>query len=75
MDSWLYADLETIIDCYQDGPKAEKPKTNADRIRAMSDEELADFFWKIENATRNDHALGKDGWLDWLRQEVNDDKS
>ena len=34
----LFADIEEIID------GTAKPQTNADRIRAMSDEELADFF-------------------------------
>ena len=33
----LFADIDEIIDC----TPSEKPQTNADRIRAMSDEELA----------------------------------
>ena len=44
---------------------AEKPKSsNADRIRAMTDEELAE--WLDE---RCDYAPPF-GWLDWLRQGV-----
>ena len=36
--------------------------TNADRIRAMSDEELANVLsWLNDQKTA-------DGWLDWLRQ-------
>ena len=35
--------------------------TNADRIRAMSDEELAEWL--------EDHCY-QYGWLDWLKQEV-----
>ena len=35
----LFADIDEIID----GTPNEKPQTNADRIRAMSDEELA--YW------------------------------
>jgi len=56
--------------------------TNADRIRAMSDEELAEFLWSIGNnpATGNVYLAGRlifftgdgNGWLDWLRQEVSD---
>jgi hypothetical protein len=37
-----------------------KPQTNADRIRAMSDEELA------ENLC--DRRLTKEIWLKWLKQ-------
>ena len=43
-----------------------KPVTNADRIRAMTDEELADYLrWHNDLYSRN----GMD-WLDWLRQEA-----
>ena len=59
-------------------PILRKPKTNADRIRAMSDEELADMFeesqLKTVKAYGNDHLLLKGElkkyWLDWLKQEV-----
>ena len=36
----LFADIDEIID------GTEKPQTNADRIRAMSDEELAELVGK-----------------------------
>ena len=54
---------------------AHKPKTNADRIRAMSDEELAMFFDSTctENmgSVRCDIGLRcYDCWLDWLKQEA-----
>ena len=43
-----------------------KPKTNADRIRAMTDEELADYLrWHDDLYSR----YGMD-WLDWLKQEA-----
>ena len=38
-------------------------KTNADRIRAMSDEELADWL---------EPRTCQYGWLDWLRKETED---
>lgn len=41
------------------------PRTNADRIRAMTDEELAE--WLDNNTCR--FPIYKD-WLNWLRQEV-----
>lgn len=52
-------------------------KTNADRIRAMTDEELAEFLNDV-NMCLCSFAMGKspcDGencpcWLDWLKQEV-----
>ena len=55
-----------------------KPITNADRIRSMSDEELADMFeesqLKTVKAYGNDHLLLKGElkkyWLDWLKQEI-----
>lgn len=54
-------------------------KTNADRIRSMTDEELADFLWSIgQNPGGWNYIDGKpifhtgkgNGWLDWLRQEA-----
>lgn len=42
------------------------PITNADRIRAMSDEELAEYLrWHNDLYSRN----GMD-WLDWLKEEA-----
>lgn len=44
-------------------------KTNADRIRAMTDEELADYLrWHNDLYSRN----GMD-WLDWLKEEIEDE--
>ena len=44
-------------------------KTNADRIRAMTDEELADEFIRIYNQL----PRYTDSWLwlrEWLKQEI-----
>ena len=49
-----------------------KKKTNADRIRSMTDEELADWVWAAETAGRAYGPRGKQAWLDWLRQEAKD---
>ena len=49
----------------------EKPRTNADRIRAMSDEELAMCLYEIgydEGWDKPEYALK------WLRQPVAEDK-
>ena len=45
-----------------------KPMTNADRIRRMTDEELADWVWGAETAGRAYGPRGKKAWLDWLRE-------
>ena len=60
-------------------PIQRKPITNYDRIRAMTDEELADFLWSIGSnpSTGNYYLNGKllfscadgNGWPDWLEQE------
>ena len=41
-------------------------KTNADRIRAMSDEELANILTTINFSVEHSH----EEWLDWLREET-----
>ena len=49
----------------------EKPKTNADRIRSMSDEELADFIeMKQFFALANNGTDGEEYTLKWLQSEV-----
>lgn len=60
--------LQAIItlEQFMDGISEEKPKTNADRIRAMTDEELAKWL---------DGELPskpKEWWLDWLKEEAID---
>ena len=58
----------------------QKPKTNADLIRAMSDEELAELLSDDERACpprhRNcrKHITECGGcWLEWLKQPVRED--
>lgn len=43
--------------------------TNADRIRAMTDEELAGWLAKHNERSA---VCPNFGWLDWLRKEVED---
>lgn len=57
--------------------ECEKPQTNADRIRAMSDEELAEWFAETVGCKLCDR-LGlckgntecKEAYLQWLKSEV-----
>lgn len=42
-----------------------QPKTNADRFKAMSDMEIASFFyWDVDGSGKTQRQ-----WLEWLRQE------
>ena len=71
-------DSATCVECGL-SRKNYKPITNADKIRAMTDEELAG--WMANNvdcqycSVRSEwctesEAACKRNWLDWLRQEV-----
>lgn len=52
---------------YWDGRAYKSPAyTNADRIRAMTDEELAEFLLWVEWNT------AKPYWSDWLKQEIDE---
>lgn len=50
--------------------EALQPKTNADRIRAMSDEGLAERLDKWQDWGG---GLGKEWWLEWLKQPAERD--
>ena len=56
--------------------QATPPKTNADRIRSMSDEELADNFslWCCKSKTDDSYCKSfgtcDKCWIDWLKQEA-----
>lgn len=43
---------------------------NADALRAMSDEELADKLWSIAHYEQKKRCISD--WLDWLKQEVDE---
>lgn len=47
-----------------------KPQTNADHIRSMTDEELAEWVWSAESAGKAYGVRGKKAWLDWLKREA-----
>lgn len=57
-------------------PFVPKPTTNADRIRSMTDEELAEEIVKCRNAdifqrdVLGSWMYSTDEWLDWLKKEV-----
>lgn len=62
-------------------PHYDRPQTNADRIRAMTDEEMDDFLgevqWDVANycggvSQKQDFPVPehRGAWLDWLKQEA-----
>ena len=67
--------------------RVKKPITNADKIRQMSDEELADFITRQRFSVVNTLAdklgidvtmafiVGRKNVLDWLKQEVESDET
>lgn len=61
---------------YCDGyVKREKKKTNADRIRSFSDDELAEFLCKVKSDYQwADHEFPSEEecgeWVEWLQSEV-----
>ena len=55
--------------------KRRKPVTNADRLRAMSDEQLADLFKDhfcpmLIGAAMDCQNSCRQCWLDWLKEEA-----
>ena len=69
-------------DCrHYDNTGGQRITTNADRIRAMGDEELAWelMTWRIETLARHDGAesdypCSQSAILEWLKQPVEDNK-
>ena len=61
---------ELFEDWYAQQKELATKQTKADCIRAMTDEELAEWAWGIETAGRAYGPRGKKAWLDWLKQEV-----
>ena len=65
-------DVERECRCFESA-------TNADIIRRMSDEELAEFIDKCEAYGYNDSSIARDGndklmsMLDWLQQSAKED--
>ena len=49
--------------------------TNADRIRQMTDEELAEWVWGAESSGRAYGPRGKNAWLKWLKAPAEEGKT
>ena len=80
-----YECQEKCRGCFEGSNYKPKPPTNADRIRSMTDEQLAEEIWgKYEDGTLYECFLpkkdciarkqcGKDCFLKWLKEEAKDD--
>lgn len=58
---------------YLDYPKPRKTQTNADRIRAMSDDELATDLLDMFEEICEDGVPCKEWMLDWLKRPAKED--
>ena len=61
--------------CKQNAVDKYKRMTQADRIRSMSDEELAEFLYKVKSDYQwADHEFPSEEeceeWVEWLQSEV-----
>ena len=74
--------LKELVEADRNHPlKEQKTQTNADKIRSMTDEELADFLDKCEGKGYQDSSItpiNEDGYhmdmLDWLKQPAKEEK-
>ena len=63
-----FSDKEVTSWCLMGPCKDEKP-SNGDRIRMMTDEELSNYIWQLQNTKER---RSTNGWLDWLKKGVDD---
>ncbi len=74
-----YSDDMVVSWCVE-GPCADMRPSNADRIRAMTDEEMAEFLDSIihEHGQGTAEIVGQDcvieEWLDWLKEGADNDE-
>lgn len=70
---WLTELKSRRIAAIKELERVKLPKTNADRIRQMTDEELAAFLHKLEAKVRLYGYYSAEAKLEWLKQEVSED--
>lgn len=75
-DCWEYAEPCNSCSDINGTPEKWEPQTNADRIRTMTDEELAEYFSALTCFPEANKDICKGVancelcWLEWLKQEV-----
>lgn len=72
---WEYAEPCSSCTSMTGTPTNWEPQTNADRIRAMSDEELAEWIYQVQDGDAYQKEnylppLSKSWWIKWLKKEV-----
>lgn len=50
-----------------------KPVTNYDRIISKTPEELSRWIWAVQSGINHEDIVSTDGWLNWLKKEVEPD--
>lgn len=60
--------LQMAITALQNQPICYAPMTNADRIRSMTDQELAEFIINLDNRFGEEYE-GEQSCLSWLQRE------
>lgn len=58
--------------CFEGSHYKPKPITNADRIRAMTDEELAHLLHSAEEHLFTGNLWNYEKWTEWLKQEASE---
>lgn len=66
------ADLEWCNEHEECGLFKPRKMTNADRIRIMTNEELAHLLHSAEEHLFTGNLWNYEKWMDWLKQEVDD---
>ena len=64
--------MQRVIEAHNE---SQKPQTNADRIRAMSNEDLADYLAELGSEANNGviYSDRPEEWLEWLKQPAEGD--
>lgn len=62
--------VERAIEIVNELAEEYKPKTNADKIRTMNDEELAEWLFKHDTITYCHGRLNTEELLQWLQSEA-----
>lgn len=62
--------IEKSIEIINELAEEYKPKTQADKIRSMSDEELAEFFSERDKIPNRYKCKEIEDWIKWLQSET-----
>lgn len=73
--------MDGVVSYCVDGPCADEVLTNADRIRSMTDEQLAEWLCSLMTAdccdqrcpARDICSLGDNGLVKWMKQPAEED--